>query len=478
MKSQTMDMTHGSLADKLIFFVLPLIAANMLQLLFNAADVIVVGRFAGSLSLAAVGSTTSAIFLFINVLMGLSVGVNVMVARYLGMAEISGTDSRKGLFDPDRLTGSARMISRTVHTAVSVGIIGGIGVGLLGILASGPVLRLMSVPENVFPLARLYMQIYFAGTAFNMLYNYGAAALRAQGDTQRPLFYLTISGILNVLLNLFFVIVLKMNVAGVALATISSQAVSAFLVLRCLAKMDSPLRLSIKKLCIDLPILLDMARIGVPAGLQMCLFSVANMTVQGAINSYGDIIMAGASASTSIEGFMYAAMNALHQASQTFTSQNVGAGKYDRVDRVVRTCLLYTFVTAGFIAGIMYFFRYPLLRIYNTDPAVVEAGVTRLVIMVVPYFLYGMADVFVGAIRGTGHALSPVISTLLCTCLLRILWTLWLDTGRFGVEWVYYSFPVTWFLLLIVVAAIWHMVRRKAGWPTAEGIQQKTAEDC
>lgn len=261
------------------------------MLLFNAADIIVVGRFAGSLSLAAVGSTTSAIFLFINVLMGLSVGVNVMVARYLGMAGLSGDpftkktaecnagsgsnaiDSTAGAGIP--LTGTSRLISRTVHTAVSAGIIGGIAVGLLGIAAAGPVLRLMSVPENVYPLARLYMQIYFAGTPFNMLYNYGAAALRAQGDTQRPLFYLTFSGVLNVILNLFFVIVLQMNVAGVALATITSQGISALLVLRYLSRMESPLRFSLQNLCLDLPILLDMARIGVPAGLQMCLFSVA-----------------------------------------------------------------------------------------------------------------------------------------------------------------------------------------------------------
>ena len=438
MKSKSIDMTHGSLADKLIFFTLPLIAANMLQLLFNAADVIVVGRFAGSLSLAAVGSTTSAIFLFINVLMGLSVGVNVLVARYLGMSGIlSGSKSPASEDAANPAAGKAlRLITRTIHTAVAVGIVGGIAVGLVGILASGPLLRVMSVPDDVYPLARLYMRIYFAGTPFNMLYNYGAAALRAQGDTQRPLWYLTFSGILNVILNLFFVIVLHMNVA---------------------------LRFSPKNLCIDVPILSDMARIGVPAGLQMCLFSVANMTVQGAINSYGGIVMAGSSASTSIEGFMYSAMSALHQASQTFTSQNVGAGRYDRVDRVVRICLIYVLAVAGTIAAIMFIFRYPLLRIYNTDPAVVEAGVTRLVVMVVPYFLYGMADVFVGAIRGTGHALAPVISTLVCTCLLRILWTLWLDTSRFGVEWVYYSFPVTWILLLIVVAIIWHRIRQKIG---------------
>ncbi|MBR2189152.1 MAG: MATE family efflux transporter [Eubacterium sp.] len=450
MNRNSIDMTHGPLAGKLIMFAIPLIAANILQLLFNAADVIVVGRFAGSDSLAAVGSTTSAIFLFINVMMGLSVGVNVMIARFLG------------------ITGEDRKISRTVHTAVSVGILGGIGVGLVGIALAGPLLRLMAVPEEIFPLAVLYMRIYFAGTAFNMVYNYGAAALRARGDTKRPLYYLTISGLLNVILNLLFVIVLKMNVAGVALATIISQGVSAVLVLINLSKSDDALRFSFRNLCIDGKLLADMARIGVPAGLQMCLFSIANMTVQGAINSYGGTVMAGVSAATSIESFMYTAMAALHQTCQTFTSQNAGARKYDRVDRVVRLCLLYALIVGVVLSLVIDGFRYPLLHIYNTDPAVVEAGVVRMVIMVTPYFIYGMADVFVGAIRGCGHALSPVIATLLCTCLLRILWTLWLDTSRYGVEWIYYSFPVTWLLLLIVVFIIWRHVRKQEG--AAEGI--------
>ena len=484
-------MVNGSLEDKLIVFALPLIAANMLQLLFNAADVIVVGRYAGSLSLAAVGSTTSVIYLFINVLMGLSVGVNVIIARYLGMAggsantvtgasaDGTGTDSpaaagntgaaipaseSAGKPDPaDPASPVDALISRTVHTSVTVGIIGGIAVGLFGIAMSGPVLKLMGVPDDVYPLACLYIRIYFAGTIFNMLYNYGAAALRAKGDTQRPLYYLTFSGVLNVILNLFFVIVLRLDVAGVALATISSQAVSAFLVLRCLAKEKGPLQFSVQRLCLDLPILADMARIGVPAGLQMSLFSIANMTIQSAINSYGSVTMAGSSASLSLESFMYSAMSAFHQTSQTFTSQNVGAGKLDRVDRVVRACLLYTTVVAVGVAAFMYVFRYPLLRIYNTDPAVVEAGVTRLIIMVIPYFLYGMADVFVGAIRGMGHALSPVIATLVCTCLLRVLWVLLLDTGKYSVEWVYYCFPITWLLMFVVAAVLWHVVRRKAG---------------
>lgn len=443
MNHNEIDMIHGSLADKLILFSLPLIASNVLQLLFNAADVIVVGRFAGSESLAAVGSTTSVIFLFINILLGLSVGVNVMVARFLGMSRNDGE------------------ISRIVHTAVTMGALGGIAVGLLGIAASAPVLRLMSVPAEIFPLSLLYIRIYFAGTSFNMLYNYGAAALRARGDTRRPLIYLTVSGVLNVILNLFFVIVLKMNVAGVALATIMSQAVSAALVLRYLAHSDDALRLSVKKLGIDGKCLAEIARIGVPAGFQMCLFSIANMTVQGAINSYGAVVMAGSGAAISIESFMYTALSALHQACQTFTSQNVGARRYDRMDRIVRICLFYALAVGTVLAFFMDHFRFQLLRIYNTDPAVVESGAMRLVIMMTPYFIYGAADIFVGAIRGCGYGLAPVAATLLCTCLVRILLVLSLDTGRYGVEWIYISFPFTWLLLLIVVFVIWRRVRKK-----------------
>ncbi|MGN1008204.1 MAG: MATE family efflux transporter [Butyricicoccus sp.] len=442
MKSKTsIDMTHGPLLGKILLFSLPLMASNILQLLFNAADVVVVGRFAGHASLAAVGSTVSIIYLFINLLIGLSVGVNVMIARYLG------------------LTGYGKEISRTLHTAVLVALAGGAALGLVGIAAADWALGKMSVPDDVRPLAVVYMRIFFAGTPFNMLYNYGAAALRAKGDTRRPLLFLLVSGVVNVILNLIFVIPLHMNVVGVALATISSQALSAALIVRCLSRSEDEVHFSWHKLCLDKRSLIDMARIGIPAGLQSCMFSLANVAIQGAINSYGSIIMAGSSASENIESFLYNSMNAFHHACQTFTSQNVGAGRYDRIDRIVRTCLLCVLTLGIAQSALTVCFAEPLIRIYNSDPAVIAVGARRLCVMAAPYAIFGMADVLVGAIRGYGVPIAPVIINLLGTCGFRLLWIHFLDTSKVGVQWVYSAFPISWVLLCAALAAFWLFLR-------------------
>lgn len=436
-------MTHGPLLGKILLFSLPLMASNILQLLFNAADVVVVGRFAGHTSLAAVGSTTSIIFLFVNLLIGLSVGVNVMIARYLG------------------LTGYDKEISKTLHTSILVALVGGVLLGGVGIAASDGVLRLISVPDDVRPLAVMYMRIYFIGTPFNMMYNYGAAALRAKGDTRHPMMYLLFSGILNVALNLFFVISLKMDVAGVALATIISEALSAALVLRCLSRSEDALRFSWKKLCLDRESLVGIARIGIPAGVQSCLFSLANVAIQGAINAYGSVIIAGSSAATSIENFLYSSMNAFHHACQTFTSQNVGAGRYDRVDKIVRTCVLCTLVLGILQSTAAVLLAEPLVSIYNSEPDVIAAGAHRLILMASLYVLFGIADVIVGAIRGYGYPIAPVIINLLCTCVFRLLWVSILDTSKVDVEWVYSSFPISWALLLIVLTPFWLHLRHR-----------------
>ena len=439
----SIDMTHGPLFGKILLFSLPLMASNILQLLFNAADTVVVGRFCGSASLAALGSTVSLIFLVINILIGLSIGVNVAVARYLGLGN------------------SRKEISLMLHTSILVALIGGAVLGCLGAIASEWMLRLISVPDDVLPLATVYLRVYFLGTPFNMLYNYGAAALRAKGDTRRPLIFLTISGIINVVLNLFFVIAFRMDVLGVALATIISQAISGFLVLACMARSDDELHFSWKQLCFHMPSFLEMVRIGVPAGIQASLFSLANVTIQGAINSYNSVILAGSSASSNLEGFVYNAMYAFHVTCQTFTSQNIGAGRYDRIARIVRTCILCVLVLGAGMAAIAVLFADPLLSIYTSDPDVIAAGAYRLVIMVVPYAIYGMADVLVGAIRGSGVPIAPVIINLLCTCVTRILWVSVLDTSTHGVQWVYYAFPVTWVLLFTVLSVFWaHLCHR------------------
>ena len=353
---RSIDMVNGPILSRVLLFSLPLMASNILQLLFNAVDIVVVGRFAGHTSLAAVGSTSSIVNLFTNLLIGISVGVNVIVARYIG----------QGFHEKE--------IGKVVHTAVFVAIFGGIALGGLGIVAAPGVLQWMDTPEDTFPLTVLYLRIYFCGTPFVMLYNYGAAALRAQGDTQRPLVYLTISGILNLLLNLIFVIGFHMDVAGVALATVISQVVSGMLVLRCLQKSDGPLHFSWKQLRPDGRSFRSIAHVGIPAGIQGCLFSLSNMVIQGAINSYGSVVMAGSSASYNIENFIYISMNAFHNACQTFVSQNVGAGKYERISPIVRRCIACQVTLGAVLCTFALTFKAQLIGIYNSDPAVIAAG--------------------------------------------------------------------------------------------------------
>lgn len=454
-RNTAIEMTHGPLLGKILLFSLPLMASNILQILFNAADVVVVGRYAGHEALAAVGSTVSVIFLFVNLLIGLSVGVNVLIARYLG------------------LTGFGKEISRVLHTSVFAAIVGGVGLGLIGALCADWVLGLINVPDDVRPLAALYMRIYFAGTPFNMLYNYGAAALRAKGDTRRPLLFLLVSGVVNVVLNLIFVVLLHWSVVGVALATVSSQALSAVLILRCLSRERDEVRLVWRAVRPDRQSLLDIARIGIPAGVQSCLFSLANVAIQGSINSYGSVIMAGSSASENIENFLYSSMNAFHHACQTFVSQNMGAGRYERVSRTVRTCLLCV-LTLGLVqSALAVCLAEPLVGIYNQDPVVVAAGARRMVIIAAPYAIFGMADVLVGAIRGYGVAIAPVVINLLGTCGVRLLWVHFLDTSRYGVEWVYRAFPVTWVIIFVALGAFWLILWRKDR-PNRTAIQKGT----
>ncbi|MBQ8143166.1 MAG: MATE family efflux transporter [Butyricicoccus sp.] len=456
MKNKTaIDMTHGPLLSKILLFSLPLMASNILQLLFNAADVAVIGRFAGHTSLAAVGSTTSVVFLFLNLLIGMSVGVNVLIARYIGLGN------------------HEKEIGLSLHTAMTVALFGGALLGGIGILASEWVLRMMSTPEDVLPLAVIYIRIYFAGTPFAALYNYGAAALRATGDTRRPLVFLTASGIANVVLNLFFVVPLRMDVAGVALATILSQALSAALVMRCLMQANDELHFSWRKLCLDKRSLLDMARIGIPAGVNSTLFSLANVVLQGAINSYDSIIMAACSAAFSIENFQYTAMNSFHHACQTFCSQNLGAGEHERIGRVVRACIICVTVVGVGIGIVFIVFAEPLMRIYNTDPAVVAAGVSRMQMMCSLYFIFGLTDVLVGALRGCGAAIIPVVINLLGTCVLRVAWISLLDTSAVGVGWVYFAFPLTWIVTLIALIPFWIRMRRQLGIGQNKGVLRR-----
>lgn len=438
-----MDMTRGPLLGKILLFSLPLMASNLLQLLFNTADIVVVGRWAGHQSLAAVGSTACVINLVINLLVGISVGVNVVIARYLGE------------------TGREEEIANALHTAMLVGTVGGTALGLGGVLASGWMLDLIAAPADVRPLALVYLRIYFIGTPFMMVYNYGAAALRAEGDTRRLLVFLSVSGALNVVLNLFFVIALKLDVAGVALATVISQGLSAALVLGSLALSKGELRFSFSRLRIDPWSLKAMARVGVPAGLQGCLFSLSNVALQGAINSYDSIIVAGYSAGASIENFLYISMNAFHHACQTFTSQNLGGRRHKRIFKTVRLCLLCTLALGVAQSALVSAFARPLVSIYNSDPAVIQAAAERIWTVVPFYVIFGVADVLVGAIRGCGSPVGPVVINLLATCVLRLLWVHFLDTSVVNVGWVYASYPVSWAVLLLALAVFWLFKRQK-----------------
>lgn len=447
-KTHTMDMTQGPLLKKILLFSLPLMVTNLLQMLFNAADVIVVGRFAGFTSLAAVGSTGSIIYLCTNLLIGFSVGVNVLVAKYAG----AGHEERN--------------IFLTLHTAVTLGLVGGICLGAVGFLAAPLILQAMSTPPDVYGKTLLYLRIYFLGTPFVMLYNYGTAVLRAIGDTRRPMIFLLVSGLTNLILNLFTVISLGWDVAGVGTATVVSQALSAVLVLGCLSREEGPWQYHWKLLLIDRRTLWDLARIGLPAGFQACMFSISNVVIQGAVNSYGSVVMAANSAGNNIGNFLYIAMNSFHQAALTFISQNLGAQKWERIKKVAVRCLLLTGTLGIIAASFVNLFAAPLIRIFNTDPRVVEAGVQQLHWTITMYAVFGLADVLVGCIRGFGITVPPMLINLLGTCAFRVLWITWLHVPSVPVTYVYASYPMSWTVILVLLAAYWkylygHFARRK-----------------
>ena len=431
-KNYEIDMSHGSLLGKIIRFSVPLMLTSILQLLFNAADTVVVGRFAGSESLAAVGSTGALINLLVNLFMGFSVGANVLVARYFG------SQDRKNL-------------SEAVHTSVVVGLVGGIVVGILGFIAAPPLLRLMGTPEDVLPKAALYTRVYFAGMPFTGMYNFGAAILRSVGDTKRPLYFLSFAGVVNVLLNLFFVIVLHMDVAGVALATVISNGICATLIFYTLMKTDTAYGVRLNKLRIHKDKLVALARVGIPSGVQGMVFSISNVTVQAALNSFGSVMMAGCAAAGNLEGFLFVALNAFHHAGLAATSQSVGAGRPERVKKVIAVCTGCVTVI-GLVLGLgMVLLRYQLVGIYSSDPEVVAVGTSRVALMCSLYFTCGIMDMLVGCIRGMGYSVMPTVVSLLGACGIRVVWvaTVFAAFPTIGV--LYTVFPVSW-----IVTAVAH----------------------
>ena len=440
--TRTGDLTSGPMLQKIILFSLPLAASSILQLLFNAADVVVVGRFAGSTALAAVGSNGALINLLVNLFVGLSLGANVVAARCFGAKDEEG-------------------VRNTVQTSVTLGLVSGFLLAVVGFFAARVLLELMSCPEDVIGLSTLYLKIYFIGMPMTMLYNFSSALLRAVGDTKRPLFCLAVAGVINVVLNLVFVILFSMSVAGVALATIISQTVSACMVTALLVKEKGPLHLDLGHLGFHAGALGQILRIGLPAGLQSTVFSLSNVVIQSAVNSFGSIVVAGNSAASNLEGFVYTAMNAFSQAAVTFTSQNMGARKYQNLNRVVLNCLLCAIVTGVVLGGGEVLAGTQLLHFYSSDAAVIAAGYERLRVICGTYLLCGIMDTLASSLRGLGYSVLPMVVSLVGSCLLRLVWIATIFQLNRTPFMLYISYPISWVLTAAVHLACLLVVRHK-----------------
>lgn len=443
-KKYEIDMCEGPILKKMLMFTIPLIFSGMLQLLFNAADIIVVGRFAGDESLAAVGSTSALVNLLVNLFVGLSVGANVLIARYYGAKQ-------------------QKELDETVHTAISLSLVGGVLLTIVGVIFAPTFLGWMQTPDNIISLASIYLRVYFCGMIPMLVYNYGAAMLRAVGDTQRPMYFLVIAGVINVVLNLIFVIVFHWGVFGVGLATTISQIVSAILVVRCLMKGEGSIHLELRKLHIYEDKLLRILQIGIPTGVQGMLFSVSNVIIQSSVNSFGDIVVAGNSAAGNIEGFIYTAMNSVYQANLSFTSQNIGAGKNERINKILYTALACVTVIGITLSLGAYSIGPTLLSFYTTSEAVVAAGMTRFKYVMVPYVLCGIMEVFVGSLRGMGYVMAPMIVSLLGACGLRLLMiaTIFQIPQFHTMDMLYSTYPISWFVTILAHMVTFIIVRRK-----------------
>ena len=441
-KKYEIDMCNGPLLGKILLFSLPLMLSGILQLLFNAADMIVVGRWVGSDALAAVGSTGPLINLLVNVFIGLSVGANVLVARFYG-------------------AGQEKELSEMVHTAILTSVICGFLLIFIGYYAAPYALEAMGAPKEVIDQSLIYIRIYFAAMPAMMLYNFGSAILRAVGDTRRPLIYLSIAGVVNVILNLVFVIVFSLGVMGVALATAISQVISATLVVICLIRTKGAYGLRLRELKISKSKLILMAKIGLPAGFQGAIFSISNVLIQSSINSFGAIAMAGNSAAGNLEGFVYTAMNTLHQTAVSFVGQNYGAHKYKRIKTIAIQCLCIVTVVGLLLGNLVYFMGPVLLKLYSTDSQVISFGMRRLFYICCPYFLCGVMDTLVGCLRGMGRSVLPMLVSLTGACLFRIIWIYSVFASNKTLEVLYISYPVSWTITALVHFICFLFIYRK-----------------
>lgn len=434
-------MCNGSIMDKLISFSLPLMVSSILQLMFNAVDIIVVGRFSGSQALAAVGSTTALINIFTNLFIGISLGANVLAARYFA-------------------AGRVKEMSEAVHTAITLALISGVMMAFVGVGASRLALGLMDTPADVIDQSVTYMRIYFMGMPFFMLYNYGAAVLRAVGDTKRPLAFLIIAGLANVVLDLTLVIVIPLGVAGVAIGTVASQMISSILVIRCLYKSEGSYQLRFSKLSIKWTYLKRIFQVGIPAGIQSTVINFSNAMLQSSVNSFGSTAMAGYTAANNILGFLYVAVNAVTQACMSFTSQNYSVGKQKRMDRVFVDCMILSTAVSAVLGVGAYVFGSQVLRIYTADADVIQCGLEILSITTVPYFLCGIMDLIPGALRGMGRSAVPMILSVIGTVGTRVLWIYGFFPQHRSLHFLFISYPGSWIATILMQAVCFFFVRR------------------
>ncbi len=446
-KRYELDMTTGPFLKKIFIFAVPMVFTGLLQLLYNTADVVVVGKFAGETALAAVGSTGSLINLILNVFIGLSMGSGVMVARYIGAQDDEN-------------------IHKCTHTAMSISLCAGMLVAAIGFFFSREMLILMNAPEDVLDKATLYLQIYFIGAPGSLLYNFGASVLRATGDTKRPLVILGLTGLVNVGLNLVLVIFFRMDVAGVAIATITAQYLSAICIVLRLMHLKNACRLQIRKMRFYKRALFEIIRIGLPAGIQSALFSISNVIIQSTVNSFGTTAMAGIAAGSNVDGYIFTCTNAVAQTAMNFTSQNIGAKKYENVPKVYRYCLSTAFIAAAVLSAIAFVFRVPIVGMFSDEAEVIAIGADRLTLILPFYFFCSLMDVTAGQVRGMGRSVEPMIISLLGACGSRLLWVFLILPLNRTLTMLYWSYPVSWALTFFAQTAFYfyaaHKLKKKA----------------
>ena len=437
------DMLNGNLMKNIWLFAIPLMCTNLLQTLFQAADQVIVGKFAGQQALAAVGATGSLCFLIISLFSGMAMGSNVLIARFLG-------------------AGDHHKVEKAVHTAITMAAISGVLMMVAGYFLSRPMLELMSTPDDIIDMSVLYMRLYFLGGVFGIIYFFGGSVLRAKGDTKRPLYFLMVSGATNILLNLLFVIVLKMSVAGVAIATVISQGVGAALVIITLCNQTDDTRLDFKKLGIDPAMAWEVIRIGIPAGLQGMVFALSNVVIQSSINSFNSsAIVAGNSAASNIEGFVYIGMQGFTQACMTFTSQNIGARRLERIKEIMVLTMKLALICTLIISVTVWLFGEFFLSLYTSDAEVIEVGMIRLTYVVLPLILQGMLDVFVASMRGMGYSLIPTITMIAGICGTRLTWV-WTAFAAIGtLPIVYLCYPLSWGITGTIQGIFWKHCHKK-----------------